>query len=298
MNSGWTQEQLAAQLAVSFPALNAWINGRAVPRTKAQTKINALYISIVGTTNVSTDELHTIEHDVLTHRMSAKQIVSDEKLLDNLTLQMTYHTNTIEGSTMTLADVEDVLFEDKTLANRTVIEQLEARNHRVALYWLLDLLVEQGTGFHLTEEILLGLHLRLMNGIVGDAGTYRRHTVRIMGTHVPLANWLKVPELVHKLLENSADSKESLIERLALTHATFEQIHPFSDGNGRTGRLILLAQALHAGYVPPLVTKERKKAYYKCLEAAQLNENYVPLEYFVAESMKISAALLNKSVLK
>jgi len=79
---------------------------------------------------------------------------------------------------------------------------------------------------------------------------------------------------------------------LARTHAKFEQIHPFSDGNGRTGRLIMLVQALSKNVAPPLIRKERKIAYYKALELAQTAENYGPLELFVAEAILFSNELL------
>ncbi len=292
----WTQEQLATRLGVSFPTLNAWINGRAVPRAKAQAKIQELHVVVIGALDVSTAELVLAKKQALTHRMTARQIVSDKVLLDKLALHLTYHTNTIEGSTMTLADVEDVLFENKVLANRTAIEQLEASNHQAALYWLLDEAVANGKKLHVTEELILGIHLRLMNGIVGDAGQYRKHTVRIMGTNVALANWQKVPDLVAQLSDSSQEGNQAkdLVSQLAISHAQFEKIHPFSDGNGRTGRLLILALALRSGFVPPLIVKERKRAYYKYLEIAQTKENYLPLELFMAESMQFSGKLLSE----
>lgn len=291
--SSWSQEQLAAKLGVSFPALNAWINGRAVPRVKAQERIKLLYIQIAGATEASNEEILTKSITALAQSLTAQQIITDKDLLNTLTLHLTYHTNTIEGSTMTLADVNDVLFDGKVLSNRTAIEQLEAKNHQSALYWLLDKLAAKEK-FVINESLLLNLHLRLMNGIVGDAGQFRKHTVRIMGANVPLANWQKIPALIEKLLEDNNKSKENIISKIAHFHAKFEQIHPFSDGNGRTGRLLMLAQALQASIAPPLVVKERKHAYYKYLEAAQTKENYLPLELFIAESIEFSGDLLIK----
>jgi Fic family protein len=290
--SEWSQERLAVQLGVSFPTLNAWINGRAVPRAKAQAKIAELYASTIGDLDITDEELEAAKKAALTYRMTAQELINNKALLDKLTLHLTYHTNTIEGSTMTLADVKDVLFDNKVLSNRTAIEQLEARNHQTALYWLLDELVVRDKGFSITEDLILGIHLRLMNSIVSDAGQYRKHSVRIMGVHVPLANWQKAPELVTQFV-NGLQSTNNLVERLARSHAIFEKIHPFSDGNGRTGRLLLLALALHAGYAPPLVVKERKRAYYKYLEIAQVREKYTPLEFFMAESIQFSGELLS-----
>ncbi len=113
-----------------------------------------------------------------------------------------------------------------------------------------------------------------------------------MGSHVVLANWIKVPELVNRLATNINKPEDDTIKAIAGTHARFEQIHPFSDGNGRTGRLIMLAQALKANLMPPLIVKERKYAYYKYLEIAQTKEEYGPLELFVAESMVSASELL------
>ncbi len=242
--SSWSQEQLAAKLGVSFPALNAWINGRAVPRAKAQERIKLLYIQIAGTTETSKDEVLQKSATALAQSLTAHEITSDEDLLNTLTLHLTYHTNTIEGSTMTLSDVNDVLFENKVLSNRTAIEQLEAKNHQSALYWLLDELTGKEK-FKIDEDLMLNLHLRLMNGIVGDAGRYRKHSVRIMGTHVPLANWQRIPRLIEELVTGYEESRGIIVSSIARFHAIFEKIHPFSDGNGRAGRLLMLARFHH-----------------------------------------------------
>lgn len=289
--SKWSQEQLAAELGVSFPALNAWLNARAIPRAKAQVRIQELYLLIIGSSSISGYTLEEAKYEASHYTLSARQVVSNKEMLDKLTLNLTYHTNTIEGSTMTIDDVENVIFNNKVLSNRTAIEQLEAKNHQSALYWLLDQIAGAKAPFLITEDIILGIHLRLMNGIVSDAGQYRQHAVRIMGTHVPLANWQSIPRLIAEFTNNSENSNDT-ISTLAKAHATFEKIHPFSDGNGRTGRLVMLAQALDAGSVPPIVVKERKQAYYRYLELAQTNDDYVPLEYFIAQSIELAGKLL------
>lgn len=293
--SGWSQEQLARNLSVSFATLNSWINKRSLPRAKALLNIEKLYLNIVGVDEVDEFTLQSTKQSTLQLQATPTKIAADKDMLDKLTLYLTYHTNTIEGSTMTLSDVEEVIFEDKVLSNRTAIEQAEARNHQATLYWLLDELTRNGSGFLVNEALVLGIHLRLMNGIIGEAGQYRRHSVRIMGSHVALAKWTKVPELIDELARDLEKPTEDTIEVIANTHARFEKIHPFSDGNGRTGRLIMLAQALKSGLIPPLVVKERKYAYYKYLEIAQTKENYKPLELFIAESISFTNDLLKIS---
>src|SRR5665811_147374 len=229
--SGWSQEQLAQNLNVSFATLNSWINERSQPRAKALLKIDRLYLSIIGVNNVQEDELRKAKQRALKLTANPKAIATNKEVLDKLTLYLTYHTNTIEGSTMTLSDVEDVIFDHKVLANRTAVEQAEARNHQSTLHWLLDELLKGGKNFAIDEALMLGIHLRLMNGIISDAGEYRKHTVRILGSHVALANWAKVPELVAELTDDLKKQPDDIIGVMASTHARFEQIHPFSNGN-------------------------------------------------------------------
>jgi Fic family protein/DNA-binding XRE family transcriptional regulator len=290
--SGWSQEQIAYNLGVSFVTLNSWINERSQPRKKALLNIEKLYLDMVGVDSVSIDVLNDAKTLALKLNSNPKIIAENKDILDKLTLYLTYHTNTIEGSTMTLSDVENVIFDNKVLSNRSATEQAEARNHQAALNWLLEQLINKGNNLVIDEEFILNIHLRLMNGIISDAGQYRNHTVRIMGSHVTLANYMKIPELIAGLVVDIQTSSGDIVDIMAYTHAKFEQIHPFSDGNGRTGRLILLAQALKAGLVPPLVVKERKYAYYKYLEIAQTKNDYAPLELFVSESIVFTSNLL------
>ena len=193
---------------------------------------------------------------------------------------------------MTLADVEDVLFENKALTNRTAIEQAEARNHQATLHWLIDEVADKGSRFSINQELIKSIHLRLMNGIISDAGRYRTSGVRIMGSQAATSNWQRIPQRLNELIAIDAN-RTDLITEIASFHAQFEKIHPFTDGNGRAGRLIMFAQALQLGTTPPLVPKERKKAYFKYLEIAQTSENYLPLELFIAESIEHSHSILS-----
>ncbi|GBR74890.1 hypothetical protein NO1_1984 [Candidatus Termititenax aidoneus] len=296
-SSGWSQELLANKLGVSFKTLNTWVNGRAVPRVKALATIEQVYYDIVGRGSVEADFLNKIKKQALNQKITLKEMLVNQELLDKITLHLTYHTNTIEGSTMTLQDVEDVIFDNKILTNRTTTEQVEARNHKAALYFLLDTLQAKGRKFQWTEELLLAAHLRLLNGIITNAGYYRKHSVRVLGYRAVLANFLKIPFLTNKLLQELNCPAKDIIGSLAKTHAAFEQIHPFSDGNGRLGRLIMFIQALKYGLMPPLIVKERKKAYYKYLEIAQMENKTDLLTLFIAEAILFTNALLNNKPL-
>lgn len=122
-------------------------------------------------------------------------------------------------------------------------------------------------------EYILHLHTILMNSIMIDAGSYRRHNVRIVGTFVPTANYLKVPEKISQWIEkygSLSGKKELLIQKIAKSHAEFESIHPFSDGNGRIGRLLMATQLLQMKLAPCIVEKKKRKEYYTALQSSQI----------------------------
>jgi len=284
--SGFSQEALAAKIGVSFVTLNSWVNGKSTPtRPDYLAKIDEIHDEIIGTLAIDRADLKVLKLQAVAQRLSARKLLASRPLLDKITLNLTYHTNTIEGSTMTKNDVADVIFDNKVLKNRTAIEQREAVNHQTALHFILDELTDRSRPFVFTPELIMAIHLRLMNGIISDAGTYRNHGVRIVGTNVPLANFIKIPGLLLTLCRHLNEETTDPIGLLAQTHAQFEQIHPFSDGNGRTGRLVMFAKSLDLGIVPPIVEKERKSAYYKYLQLAQIRSELDPLEQLLAQSI-------------
>ena len=283
--TGWSQEALAGRLGVSFATLNSWVNGKSEPREMARARIDVIYADVMGAASVDREALRTLTSRALRQKFSAKKLASDSDLLKRYTTAFTYHTNATEGSTMTENDVREVVYENHVLRNRTAIEQREAINHQAALYFVLDELMEGGGGFEFTPDLIKALHLRLMNGIVSDAGFWRNHGVRVSGSRVARANYARILELIEQWCGMVNDETMDKIGLMARSHAEFERIHPFSDGNGRTGRLLLLALALKLGVVPPILRKERRMAYYSYLELANERGETDPLEMYIAESM-------------
>ncbi|MDR1197295.1 MAG: Fic family protein [Candidatus Nomurabacteria bacterium] len=283
--SGWSQEDLSDQLDVSFVTLNKWINGKAEPRDSAKERIDQVAAEILGSDDVDLAELARVKKHAMAQKFSVRRLVMDREMLNRITVNLTYHSNATEGSTMTESDVEAVIFDNKVLKNRTAVEQREAINHQTALNFLIDELQSQGKEFVFTSDLIRATHLRLMNGIISDAGEYRNHGARIRGAHVPLANFIKISELIKLWCGEVNEETADPIALLAKSHAEFERVHPFSDGNGRTGRLLLFIKALHLGLVPPVIKKQRRAAYYKYLEICQVRELSDPLEMFVAEAI-------------
>lgn len=283
--TSWSQEALAAKLGVSFVSLNSWVNEKSEPRETAKANIDLLCADILGKDSINPEELASIKKKATSKKCTVQKITKNHDLLEKITTCLTYHSNGTEGSTLTEQDVEAIVFESQILKNHTQVEQREAINHQTALYYLLSELEEKGSDFAFTPEIILATHLRMMNGIISDAGIWRNHSVRVTGSRVPRANYVKIPELIRNWCNAANSETADKIGLLAKTHAEFEKIHPFSDGNGRTGRLLLFILALKLELTPPILYKERREAYYKYLELANEREITDPLEFFIAESV-------------
>lgn len=295
--TGWSQETLANKLGTSFVTLNTWVNEKAEPREGAKEKIDMVYTEVIGSDAVDMEYLKAVKSRATMEKYTARKLMNNRELLENITTSLTYHNNATEGSTMTERDVKAVIYENQLLRNRTMVEQREAINHQTALYFLLDELAAGGNEFKFTSNLIKSTHLRMMNGIISDAGMWRNHAVRIRGSYVPLANYMKIPELITQWCNTANEETTDKIGLLARTHAKFEQIHPFADGNGRTGRLLLFALALKLGLVPPILPKDRRVAYYKYLELAQTRDITDPLELFIAEAIIATAEKISEETL-
>ena len=190
--------------------------------------------------------------------------MSRKDIYESFLLEMTYHTNSIEGSTFNEQEVRAVLFDDVTIPNKSVREHQEAKNHQGSLGFVMRWLRDEDGKF--TEIFVKRIHDTLMNGIIHNAGQYRTHSVRIAGSHVATSNHLKINEDMKKFINEYNKPSKDIILHMAKLHARFEQIHPFSDGNGRVGRLLLIILALKNNIAPELIQKEKKIAYYNYLQ--------------------------------
>jgi Fic family protein len=197
-------------------------------------------------------------------------------------LSLTYHSNKIEGSTLSENETGDIIFRNLTLPHHSLTEHLEAKNHQVALDYLFSRMADSG---QIDETFILKLHGILMNGVRPDAGLYRQHGVRIVGAYVPTANYLKVSRLMAGWFLEVNKPTSDVIAKVARTHASFEQIHPFADGNGRIGRLLALAILLKNNYAPAIIRQENKRRYYLYLNQAQLKNSFSHLEDFFCDAV-------------
>ncbi len=293
--SGLTQTELARRLGVTFAALNRWINKKALPRKSAEVKINTLYIEYSGEKQIPQSVLAGKKYLLVQKKKQypnpLKNILQYPDIHDAFVLALTYHSNRIEGSTLSEGETADVLFRGASLPHKSLSEQIEVKNHQTALEYLFEYLFQKKS---IDEKLILKIHAILMNSVRSDAGEYRRHGVRIVGSYVPTVNHLKISDMMSTLVKDIRQKPKDMIDFLAHTHARFEQIHPFSDGNGRVGRLLMTALALRSGLPPVVIREEKRKFYLLYLNTAQLKDSYDQLEDFIYDSLSDGYAILER----
>jgi len=293
---GVTQTKLAERFGVSFAAFNSWWTEKSAPRPKMQAAIDELFLEVTGQKIIPSDELtakkQILNKKSLKHKKVITEILANPDIRDQFILKLTYNSNRIEGSTLTEPDTAAILFDNAALPNKSLTEQLEAKNHQTALNYLFDCISKNGK---IDEILILKLHSILMNGVRPDAGEYRRHAVRILGVNLPTANYLKLPELMPQVLSEAAKKAGDIIALSAKIHSRLEQIHPFSDGNGRIGRLLMDAMLLKANLVPAIIRQEQKQLYYTYLYKAQTKDDHSQLQNFICDAVMDGFKILERA---
>lgn len=187
------------------------------------------------------------------------------RLSEEFMIENTYDSNAIEGNTLTLRETALILQEGITIAEKPLKDHLEAIGHKDAFLYIVELADRNEP---LTEKVIKDIHsLVLMNDSV-NRGVYRRLPVKILGAeHNPPQPYL-VPVEMERLILNYTQLKQEkhLIEAIGLFHILFEGIHPFIDGNGRTGRLILNLELIKAGLLPINIKFTDRRRYYECFD--------------------------------
>jgi Fic family protein len=187
------------------------------------------------------------------------------RLKDEFLVEFTYNSNAIEGNTLTLQETAMVL-EGMTIDRKPLKDHLEVIGHRDAFEYMLQLVQEK---VPISERIIKEIHSLVLIDRPEDKGTYRRIPVRIMGArHEPPEPYL-VPVQMGQLMARHEEMAKTMhpVERIALFHLLFEGIHPFIDGNGRTGRLLLNFELSFAGLPAINVKFTDRKKYYDCFSS-------------------------------
>ena len=202
-----------------------------------------------------------------------------QRLREEFMVEFTYNSNAIEGNTLTLKETAMVLA-GVTIDRKPLKDHLEAVGHRDAFLYVQQLITDK---VPFTESVIKDIHSLVLMDRPEDKGIYRRIPVRIMGAfHEPPQPYLVVPQM-EQLIREFEKTKRHPIESAALFHLKFEGIHPFIDGNGRTGRLILNFMLMQNGYPSINVKFADRKRYYDCFDSYYRDGSADPMIDMVAE---------------
>ncbi len=294
-----TQTKLAEKFGVSFVAFNNWWTGKSIPRAKIQITIDELFLEVTGQKIIPINQLiakkQILRQKSLKYKSTIAKILSNIDICNQFVLKLTYNSNRIEGSTLSESDTAAILFDNIALPNKSLTEQLEAKNHQTALNYLFDYIFKKEK---INETFILKLHSILMNGVRPDAGLYRRHRVRIVGINLATANYLKISDLMPIMISKAGKTTKDIINLSTNIHSQFEQIHPFSDGNGHIGRLLMNAMLLQANLAPAVVRQEQKQLYYTYLYKAQAKNDSSQLEDFLCDAIMNGFKILERENIK
>jgi Fic family protein len=187
------------------------------------------------------------------------------RLREEFMIENTYNSNAIEGNTLTLRETALVLQQGVTIDGKHIRDHLEAIGHKDAFFYMVEL---ADAGSALTERVIKDLHSLVLMNDAKNKGAYRSVEVAIAGSvHIPSPHYL-IHELMEALLVDYEGIKQykHIIEAIAELHLRFEGIHPFIDGNGRTGRLILNLELIKAGFLPVNIKFTDRGKYYDCFD--------------------------------
>jgi Fic family protein len=205
-----------------------------------------------------------------------------KNLQDDLILRWTYHSNAIEGNTLTLLETKVVLENGITIGGKTLREHFEAINHREAILYIHDI-IKKNEPF--SEWQIRSIHQLILKNIDDEyAGRYRTVNVEIAGANHTPPDYTLLTDKMAQFVDGYHANADTLhpIERAAKVHADFVGIHPFIDGNGRTSRLLMNLELMKMGYLPCIITVDSRLKYYEALDAWMTKNETQPFIKFVA----------------
>ncbi len=205
-----------------------------------------------------------------------------EKELEEIAIAFTYNTNAIEGSTITLVEAREIIH-DRIAPNKPLRDVREAETHSKVF---LEMLKKKEK---ITENLLLKWHRDIFGETKGDiAGKFRTYLVRVGSYLSP--DWQDIKKLMQDLIRFIYQNKKmNPVELAGRVHYKFEKIHPFGDGNGRIGRLLVNYILWHNNYPMLIIEYKKRKSYYKALQKDE--EGFVA--YFLRRYITIHKKRIN-----
>ena len=202
-----------------------------------------------------------------------------KRLRDELTVEMTYNSNSIEGNTLSQSETRMVLEDGITVGGKTMREHLEVTNHKCAMDRLESLVSKS----EIEIVDILNLHALILDRIDhSNAGSYRIGRVYISGSSFIPPKPSALPDMMKEFVRMFNLKPEIAVEQAALLHMEFVNMHPFTDGNGRTARLLLNLHLMRNGYPPIVIKKVDRRRYIDAIVSSQSKGDHSPFVNFIA----------------
>ncbi|MFA6553898.1 MAG: Fic family protein [Candidatus Paceibacterota bacterium] len=230
-----------------------------------------------------------------------KHGVLDPALLKNLDewyrIELTYTSNALEGNTLTRQETALVVEKDISIDGKQLRELIEAKNHGEAVEFIKKFAKDHSGLGDVTLPAILDIHrIILQKNDDVNAGRLRNVPVRISGSTSIMPNPASVPKLMEEFITWLSSSKDHSASTAIEAHYRFVSIHPFTDGNGRTARLLLNLILLQNNYPPVIIHPEDRRVYVTSLEKAQTGGSKDDYENFMLEAVLKSAEEYLKSI--
>ncbi|WAI01787.1 Fic family protein [Methanogenium organophilum] len=210
-----------------------------------------------------------------------------QKLHEEQKLLHTYYSNAIAGNTLTLAETRAVVTEGETIEEKSLQEHRDAMNTATA-FERMETLANEGAAIdHATVQ---AIHAVVTGAEPDDAGKYRRTNIRAASAAKAHPNWTEVMKLMNQLLVTVRNSRLHPIETAAYFYHGFGDIHPFTEGNGRVGRLCTCLYLMERTYPPVVLKKESRKRYTQLIKAADAGD-IGPFSDYLAKAVDESLTL-------
>ena len=205
-------------------------------------------------------------------------VISLHKWLET---ELAYTSNHIEGNTLTRQETALVIQEGITKGEKPFKDYLEAKNHAAAFRYILDVLSKNKD---ISQDDILKIHSFILKGINDScAGRYRNVPVRIGGSRVILPNPIKVSGLMADFITYLNNEKDP-IQKAIMGHFKFVSIHPFVDGNGRVGRLLMNLILLQNNLWPIIIRPRDRKIYINSIEKGQFTQDTSSYQSFMQKA--------------
>lgn len=217
-------------------------------------------------------------------------ILNNQKYYEDYITRSTYHSNKIEGNTLSYAETYALLFNDNSFSvNAKPREIYEVINHKCALSYILSHSENQ-----LDQQIIKDIGI-MININISDIRGYRKVPVLIQGAeHLPPSPQ-EIPQAMMYFIYNYTKTEyDSIFDKIAYNHIQFERIHPFEDGNGRTGRLLINYELIHNNMLPIIIPEDQRVLYFKYIaeqNSEGLSKFFEKLQ--IEEKNRVRSAFVN-----